>query len=284
MLAESYDALGRRREARQALAEGWKEVPDGMGADSVLWYVQLSADLGDSAGGKTFLDEHPEALKEAPAIRSASEGRLAEAAGRFDEAQRLYWEALRADPTLVGAAKQLVGYLRQEGRLELLRPILEAGLRKSERIDEYHNLLGALDSEAGKKEEAYGHFRRAVELNPADSRFSLNLGLTLMDLGRWEEAGTVLARAAARQPDADLYLGLGNVRLRTGDSEQALAAFQKAREAGGPAAARAELGIVLSYLRLKRPDDALAFARDSLTRHPDNPPLQNLYQDLLRRR
>ncbi|HEV8335783.1 MAG TPA: alkaline phosphatase family protein [Candidatus Polarisedimenticolia bacterium] len=284
MLAESYDALGRKQEARRALEQGWKEVPEGMGADSVLWYVQLSTELGDPAGGKAFLDDHRKGLKEAPAIRSAAEGQLAEAGGRAEEAQRLYWEALRADPTLVGAAKQLVGYLSREGRLEALRPTLEAGLRKSERIDEYHNLLGALDSEAGRKEEAYRHFRRAVELNPADARFSLNLGLTLMDLGRWDEAGAVLDKAAAASPNADLYLGLGNVRLRTGDTERALAAFQKAREIGGPVSARADLGIVLSYLRLKRSDDALAFARDSLARHPDNPPLQNLYQDLLRRR
>jgi len=95
-----------------------------------------------------------------------------------------------------------------------------------------------------------------------------------------------MEKAIAKTPDADLYLGLGNVRLRTRDPEGALAAFQKARELGGtgPASSRADLGIALSYLGLRRLDDALAFARDSLSRNPDNPPLQNLYQDLLRRR
>jgi len=44
------------------------------------------------------------------------------------------------------------------------------------------------------------------------------------------------------------------------------------------------LGIALSYLSLKRRDEALAFARESLSRDPANQPLQNLYQDLLRRR
>ena len=170
--------------------------------------------------------------------------------------------------------------------MEAIRPVLEAGLRKSERIDECHNLLGALDSQAGSKEESLAHFRRAAELNPLDPRFPLNAGLTLMDMERWEEAGEVTEKAVAATPDADLYLGLGNVRLRDRDPEGALAAFLKARDLGGtgPGSNRADLGIALSYLGLRRPDDALAFARDSLSRNPDNPPLQNLYQDLLRRR
>ena len=286
MLAESLDALGKKQEAMAALEEGWKEVSRGMEADSILWYVQLAVETGDAARGKRFLEEHRDSLKEAPAIRDAAEGRLAEAEGRLKEAEGLYEKALQADPTLVAAARQLIGFYRQGGRMEEIRPVLEAGLRKSERIDEYHNLLGALDSQAGRKEQALAHFRRAAELNPLDPRFSLNLGLTLMDLDRWEEAGTVLEKAVAVTPDADLYLGLGNVRLQTREPERALSAFQKARELGGPGAGstRADLGIALSYLGLRRPDDALAFARESLARNPDNPPLQNLYQDLLRRR
>lgn len=286
MLAESLDALGKKREAMAALEEGWKETPRGMEADSVLWYVQIAVETGNAERGRRFLEEHRDSLKEAPAIRDAAEGRLAEAEGRPKEAEGLYEKALQADPTLVAAARQLIGFYRQEGRMEEIRPVLEAGLRKSERIDEYHNLLGALESRARRMEQALAHFRRAVDLNPLDPRFSLNLGLTLMDLDRWEEAGAVIEKAVAATPDVDLYLGLGNVRLRTREPERALLAFQKAREmeGPGPASSRADLGIALSYLGLRRPDDALAFARESLARNPDNPPLQNLYQDLIQRK
>jgi len=284
MLAESLDALGRKREAMSALEEGWKQVPEGMEPDSILWYVQLAVDAGDPARGETYLEEHREALRNSPAIRDAARGRLAEARGERHAAEQLYERALQADPTLVGAARQLVGFYREEGRLDAIRPILEAGLRKSERIDEYHNLLGALDSSAGEKERALAHFRRAAELNPRDPRFSLNLGLTLMDLGRFDESGRVFEKALSEMPDADLYLGLGNVRLKSREPALALAAFQKAREAGGTAAPRADLGIALSYLGLRRADDALAFARESLSRNPDNPPLQNLVRDLSRNR
>ncbi len=283
MLAEAYDALGRRSQALASLEEGWKSVPEGMEPESILWFVEMAVLEGDLRRGRRFLAAHERNLRSAPAVRDAAEGRLMEAAGNRQQAQRLYERALDADPTLVLATKQLVPLYRGQGRLESIRPILEAGLRKSDRIDEYHSLLGVLASEGGRREEALEHFRRAAELNPADSRFALNVGLTLMDLGRWRDAGEAFEKGIAAGPTADLYLGLGNVRLRTGDPAAALAAFQKAREPGGNTS-RADLGIALSYLGLKRPGEALAFARESLSRHPEDPALRSLYQDLSRRR
>ncbi|HMC81675.1 MAG TPA: tetratricopeptide repeat protein, partial [Candidatus Polarisedimenticolia bacterium] len=283
MLAEAYDALGRREEAMAALEEGWKTVPQAMASDSILWFLELAVQAGHPDRGAKFLTAHRESLKDAPAVRDAAEARLAEAAGRREDAKRLYEQALAEDPTLVVATKQLLGLYRLEGRAEAIRPVLEAGLRRSERVDEYHNLLGGLDSEAGHKEKALGHFRRAAELNPGEGRFSLNVGLTLMDLGRWREAGSIFEEAVASSPSPDLYVGLGNVRLRSRDPAGALAAFEKARVLGN-GNPRADLGIALSYLSLKRRDEALAFARESLSRDPANQPLQNLYQDLLRRR
>jgi len=236
MLAEAFDALGKKVEAMAALEEGWKTVPDGMAADSILWFVELSAEQGDPARGRRFAEAHREALQNASATRDAVEGRLAESEGRRAEAERLYEKALAADPTLVVATKRLIDLYRQDRRMEAIRPVLEAGLKRSERIDEYHNLLGALESEAGRKEQALVHFRRARDLNPSDPRFPLNVGLTLMDLNRWEEAGKVFENAISSTPTSDLYLGLGNVRLRMHDSDGALAVFQRARELGGNAA------------------------------------------------
>ena len=279
MLAEALDALGRKREALTALQEGWKAVPDAMAEDSILWYVQLAVDLNDPAGGRAFLEEHRDRLKEAPSVRDAAEGVLAQANGNPTEAERLYQTALASDPTLVAAARPLAALYSRQGKLESLRPILEAGLKKSERIDEYHNLLGVLDSGSGNKQAALAHFRRAVELNPADSRFSLNLGLTLMDLQRWEEAAAVLEKAAAGSPDGNLLLALGNARLRLGQAEGALTAFQSAARLGSDPT-RTDLGTALSYVALKRRADALSFLRQKLTSRPNDATLQRLYQDI----
>ncbi|PYQ12060.1 MAG: hypothetical protein DMH00_06755 [Acidobacteria bacterium] len=279
MLAEAYDALGRKREALGVLEAGWKEVPDAMATDSILWCVQLSADLGDPERGKRFLEEHRARLENAPAVRDAAEGVLAETAGKMNEAVRLYQAALAADPTLVAAARPLAALYTREGKLEALRPVLEAGLARSERIDEYHNLLGALDSRAGKKEAALAHFRRAAELNPNDSRFALNVGLTLMDLQSWEEATTVLEKAMAGAPGGDLALALGDARLKLHQPEAALSSFQAAQRLGADPT-RADLGMALSYLAMKRRDDALSFLRESLARRPADAALRQLYQDI----
>jgi tetratricopeptide (TPR) repeat protein len=279
MLAQSYDALGRKAEALTALEAGWKDVPDGMDPDSILWYVSLALEQGEPARGRRFLDQHHRSLENAPAVGTAAEGLLAEAAGREAEAIRLYETALAADPTLVAAARPLAAAYSRAGKLEALRPVLEAGLARSERIDEYHNLLGALESQAGRKEQALDQFRRARELNPAEPRFALNLSLTLMDLERWGEAAGILESAVAATPDADLYLALGNAYLTLRRPSDALAAFRTAGERGKDSR-RADLGVTLSLRGLDRRSEALDFARQSLTRNPDNPPLQQLARDL----
>ena len=279
MQAEALDALGRKREALTALQEGWNAVPEAMAVDSILWYVQLAVDLGDPAGGRDFFERYSSRLEEAPAVKAACEGVLAEAAVNLPQAQRLYQEALSSDPTLVAAARPLAALYAKEGKLEALRPTLEAGLKKSERIDEYHNLLGALDSRSGNKEAALAHFRRAVELNPVDSRFALNLGLTLMDLRRWQEASSVVEEAASMSPHGNLLLALGNTRLSLGQAEGALLAFQSAARLGSDPT-RTDLGTALSYVALKRREEALSFLRQKLASRPNDAPLQRLYQDI----
>jgi tetratricopeptide (TPR) repeat protein len=279
MLAEAYDALGRKNEALAALEEGWRELPEAMAADSVLWFVQLSIDVGDAARGRAFLEEHQSRLSAAPAVRQASEGLLAQAAGNLAQAVSRYRSALAADPTLVGAARPLAALYSREGKLEALRPILEAGLRKSERIDEYHNLLGALDSQRGDKESGLAHFRRAVELSPQDPRFTLNLALTLMDVQRWEEAASILEKAAATPKDPSLMLALGNARLRQGRAEDALAAFQSAARLGADPT-RSDMGTALSYLAMKRRTEALSFLQQRLAMRPGDSSIQRLYQDI----
>jgi tetratricopeptide (TPR) repeat protein len=279
MQAEALDALGHKREALAALQEGWNAVPDAMAVDSILWYVQLAVDLGDPAGARDFFERYSSRLEEAPAVKAACEGVLAEAAGNIPQAQRLYQAALSSDPTLVAAARPLAALYSKQGKLETLRPILEAGLKKSERIDEYHNLLGALDSRSGNKEAALTHFRRAAELNPVDSRFALNLALTLMDLRRFEEASSVLEKAATVSPDGNLFLALGNARLSLGQAEGALLAFQSAARLGSDPT-RTDLGTALSYVALKRREEALSFLRQKLASRPNDAPLQRLYQDI----
>jgi tetratricopeptide (TPR) repeat protein len=87
MLSEAYTALGQRREALAALEEGWRQVPEAMAPDSVLWYVQLSLDSGETERGRRFLEEHRARLQDSPAILQAAQGLLAEQSGATGDAQ-----------------------------------------------------------------------------------------------------------------------------------------------------------------------------------------------------
>ena len=50
-------------------------------------------------------------------------------------------------------------------------------------------------------EEAEQHLRRAIALNPLGQDAHPNLGDTLYELGRYEEAGAVYRVAAEQRPD-----------------------------------------------------------------------------------
>ena len=72
---------------------------------------------------------------------------------------------------------------------------------------------------------------------------------------------------------------LRNARLKLGQAQGALAAFQSAGRLGADPT-RADLGTALSYVALKRRDEALSLLRRSLSRRPGDVPLQRLYQDI----
>ena len=51
-----------------------------------------------------------------------------------------------------------------------------------------HNSLGVIAAQEGRLDEAVGHWREAVALNPADWQTLFNLGSTLRAQGRTDEA------------------------------------------------------------------------------------------------
>lgn len=84
-----------------------------------------------------------------------------------------------------------------------------------------HNFALAL-REAGRSEEALPVIRRAIDLNPRDSRSRKLLGDVLMDVGMLAEATEVYRTAVAMDPDnVKILIGLGAVMLATGDEDSA---------------------------------------------------------------
>ena len=91
------------------------------------------------------------------------------------------------------------------------------------------HLLGLVEFQRGRPDEAYRLIRQAVKINPKSARAYSNLGLVLQHLGRDQEALMSLDKALSIEPDNVLALNnRGHVLWRMKRSEEALASLDRA--------------------------------------------------------
>ncbi len=120
--------------------------------------------------------------------------------GRREEAKRTFETARRVDPsdailTVNLATVYMLG--REDARAESL--LREAVAQKQDSFRAW-NALGVIAARAGRSDEAIEHWRRALQAEPDALDTLFNLGATLVQLGRREEARPYLERFAARAP------------------------------------------------------------------------------------
>jgi tetratricopeptide (TPR) repeat protein len=95
----------------------------------------------------------------------------------------------------------------------------------------YYVNLGLADKKMNKPDEALAAFRKAVEINPESFSANKETGEALAKAGRWDEARPFYEKAAALNPDdPDVHYNLGLCLSSLGDPEGALAQFRKAVE------------------------------------------------------
>ena len=89
-----------------------------------------------------------------------------------------------------------------------------------------HNAVGTIRGRQGDMTGAVEDFRKAVEANPNDLSARHNLGLALLELGRYDEAAEQLQRAVTRHPRYyEAWLGLGRAHAGAGRGPAALEAW-----------------------------------------------------------
>ena len=169
-----------------------------------------------------------------PAVRSDL-GVMLRSMGRLEEAEAVYRQALRLDPTLVQAQGNLGNVLLDQHRAEealavltealchapdqpwLLRSFAltqmacgafdcaEVALRQALAIDpadaEAHDTLGAVLGRTGRPIEAEAHHRAALPHAKQRHRVLSNLAITLQPQGRHAEAERCCREALAARPD-----------------------------------------------------------------------------------
>lgn len=276
MLSECLAAQGRSDQAVEVLREGLAAFPDTMSPTTVLYMVELHLAEGRPDRAREELAAYRDRLRSSPALVPAIEGRVAESEGDLTTAEARYEAALRSDPTLVQITLRLWPLLQARRAGAELAPVIEAGLAREERIDEYHNIRGVLRLQAGDLEGALESFRRAVFLTPENGSFQANLGLALLRAGRKDEAREAYRRAAER-PGAGpgTFVNLGILLGEIEDWQGSLGAFEKALSLGARYP-QTYLGRATALERLGRREEARAAAREGLRLFPDDPALARL--------
>ncbi|MBL8602839.1 MAG: hypothetical protein JNK72_13025 [Myxococcales bacterium] len=134
---------------------------------------------------------------------------------------------------MVGAIVSVVGILETlpgQGRW------LEAAARLAPNDPDLHNNLGVFAEEAGAFDEALGHYRAAVSIDPCVSFYRANVATALVSLGRLREARETLdaldhARAFGNVDDDTLWpqLARATLRFEEGDDRGADRIFEALR-------------------------------------------------------
>jgi tetratricopeptide (TPR) repeat protein len=184
------------------------------------------------------------------------------ALGRPDEARRALGRANRLPP-YAPYADPMVDTLARESRngTFLLRQASEADLSINGEWSEYLTRralefdpvnpdvlakLGRVLRQRGRTEEALDVFARYQKMAPGDFQGLAQLGSTLSDLGRFDEAEPLLRRAIAGLDDALTHYNLGLLLARTGRLDLALTEYERSLDRDpNDVAARTNLAAVL---------------------------------------
>jgi tetratricopeptide (TPR) repeat protein len=156
-------------------------------------------------------------------------GELKIATGRPEEAIQEYELALRRQPTLVPAHQGLGNALAVLGRNEEALEKYEQALALRPRLAEVEFAAGFVLARMGKHEEAEKRYRRALVLRPDFAAAWMNLGSLLRDQNSEAYAEAALRRAVELRPDLiSGWINLAILARERREPEKAEAHLRKA--------------------------------------------------------
>lgn len=169
-------------------------------------------------------------------IDTLSRAFAAQAAGRIDEAAKLFEQHLLRDPTSVPALGSL-GHIRQgQGDLAAARDLYARALRGERGMAGLHNNYGAVLVALGDDAAAVTAFAAALALEPANQLVRHNLASALDRAGRHGEALAHFDAMLAREPGhLPAILGRTSVLFNLGRWDEAWESYQhRHRQHWGP--------------------------------------------------
>lgn len=230
-------------------------------------------------------------------------GIVLQEAGRFDESLTCLEHVIALQPEWAEAHNNLGNTLRRLGRFDLAEPHYRRAIELKSEYPEAHSNLAFLLSSQGKYDEAAQEAQLALDLNPRFVEAYLNLAevesarhrydaaLRVLDmlrafaprhpvalvayarllhkLERDTEALEFARQAVAGAPQsAEAHHMLATVLQARGETEEALAAFERAAQLPGTVAEEALLGRAMVLAEAGRKDEALAAFDQALEAFP----------------
>jgi len=266
--AEAFDAT------RRALTQTKDPDPQAFAQMAML---AARADRRAEAG--KLLDDLA-ARGESKAAIAAARGILAQESGDLATAERLYREALAADPAFADPLSRLFALARSRGSEAALLPLVLQGLEVNDRSVLHHNWMGLILERRGDPRGAERAFRRALEIAPDFAGTMANLGSLQGRSGRLEEAVVTLTRAVRIEPaNLEARVNLGAALAKLGRLDEAIANLEEAR-ALGLRSTEVLNAVGLAYAESGRAEEAVRALEESLALRPDQPQVKALIREL----
>jgi Tfp pilus assembly protein PilF/predicted AlkP superfamily phosphohydrolase/phosphomutase len=200
--------------------------------------------------------------------------------GDLKGAEGQYRNALRRDPSNVQVRTNYGGLLYAMGRFEQARVELERAVAQDPRDASAHNNLGAVYGRLQRTADEIASYRKAIAVDSNYADVHHNLGLALVKKGDWEEGEGELKRSLSiDRRYAPAYLNLARSLMGRGRLDDAAELLATGiREVPGNADLHGMDGEV--YLRLGRKDKAIAAFEQSLRLMPDQAELRTRLESL----
>ncbi len=212
---------------------GRKPQPEPPAPGVPAGHEALQRALADHQAGRFEQAEagYREALAAAPGDAEAllNFGRLLRRIGRGEEALDSYRRALALSPGSPVAQLRVGEMLAALGRPQEAVAALEAAVAVHPDFSALHNGYGIALREAGRLDDALAACQRAVALEPRMMLARFNVGNLLREKGFLAESAAAYRAAIGIEPGiAEVHNNLGNVLKDMGNTQEALACYQRA--------------------------------------------------------
>jgi len=160
-------------------------------------------------------------------VKAQGDGHLK--AGQYADAERCYRQVLESDALHPAALVNLGFVLREQGRANEAREVLERAVRIAAEDADSHYLLASILETIGPRDAEVSHLRKAIELRPDFELARLQLITALFKSDRIAEATKFCEESIAILPDsAELHFCRSNFYLHADEKTLAIASCKRA--------------------------------------------------------